>query len=135
MKNLNYVILSSFILLFHSLNLKAQSRFDVWPELKAFHTVMSQTFHPSEEGNLEPIKTRSAEMVSKADVLATSKLPKEFNKKEVKDAVLKIAIDSKKLHELIQQKASDKMISNALEDLHNTFHLIVEKCSKKEEHH
>jgi hypothetical protein len=105
MKNLNYVILSSFILLFHSLNLKAQSRFDVWPELKAFHTVMSQTFHPSEEGNL------------------------------VKDAVLKIAIDSKKLHELIQQKASDKMISNALEDLHNTFHLIVEKCSKKEEHH
>lgn len=135
MKNLNYLILSFIIILFHSFSLQAQSKFDSWPELKAFHTVMSQTFHPSEEGNLEPIKTRSAEMVTKADVLATSKIPAEFDKKEVKDAVLKLAIDSKKLHELIQQKASDKTISKALEDLHNTFHLIVEKCSKTEEHH
>lgn len=44
----------------------AQSIFDKWVELKAFHGVMSQTFHPSEEGNLELIKTRSEEMAEKA---------------------------------------------------------------------
>ena len=30
--------------------------FASWPEIKTFHKVMSQTFHPSEEGNLQPIK-------------------------------------------------------------------------------
>lgn len=113
----------------------AQSKFDKWPELKSFHTVMSQTFHPSEEGNLEPIKTRSAEMVAKADTLQKSKIPAEFDKKEVKDAVNKLAIDSKKLHDLIQNKGTDEEIKKALSDLHDTFHLIVEKCSKTDEHH
>ena len=36
----------------------AQSKLQDWNELKDFHKVMAQTFHPSEEGNLEPIKTR-----------------------------------------------------------------------------
>jgi len=36
-----------------------------WQELDAFHEVMSKTFHPSEEGKLEPIRSRSAEMVEK----------------------------------------------------------------------
>lgn len=113
----------------------AQSKFDSWPELKSFHTVMTQTFHPSEEGNLEPIKTRSAEMVAKVGALQKSKIPAEFDKKEVKDAVNKLAIDSKKLHELIENKGTDKEIKKALSDLHDTFHLIVEKCSKTDEHH
>ena len=113
----------------------AQSKFDSWPELKSFHTVMSQTFHPSEDGNLEPIKTRSAEMVAKAEALQKSKIPAEFDKKEVKDAVNKLAIDSKKLHELILNKGTNEVIKKALSDLHDTFHLIVEKCSKTDEHH
>ena len=33
---------------------------------EAFHEVMSKTFHPAEEGKLDPIKTRSYEMVQKA---------------------------------------------------------------------
>jgi hypothetical protein len=37
----------------------AQSTFDKWPAIKEFHTVMSQTFHPAEEGNLQQIKARS----------------------------------------------------------------------------
>jgi hypothetical protein len=37
----------------------AQSTFDKWPAIKEFHDVMSETFHPAEEGNLAPIKLRS----------------------------------------------------------------------------
>jgi hypothetical protein len=106
-----------------------------WPQLKAFHGVMSQTFHPSEDGNLEPIKTRSAEMMAKADTLQKSKIPSEFDNKDVRAAISKLAIDSKKLHELILAKGTDIAIKKALSDLHDTFHLIVEKCSKNEEHH
>lgn len=114
---------------------KAQSKFDKWPELKAFHTIISETFHPSEEGNLEPIKTRVSELVTKADLLAKSKIPAEFNNKDIVTAVAKLAKDSKKLSESIVAKASDDAIKKALSDLHDTFHTIVEKCSKTAEHH
>ena len=114
---------------------KAQSKFDKWPELKAFHTIMSETFHPSEEGNLEPIKTRISEMVTKAEVLAKSNVPTEFNNKDVVAAVAKLAKDSKKLSESIANKANDETIKKALSNLHDTFHTIVEKCSKTTEQH
>lgn len=112
----------------------AQSKFDKWPELKAFHSVMSATFHPSEKGNLQPIKERSGEMVEKAKALASSAIPKEFKIKEVEDAVKKLEKDSIALDKLVKDKASDEVIKKALTDLHDTFHLIVEKCQPDHHH-
>ncbi len=134
-KQIKYVIVCMLAITFSAQTIKAQPKFDKWPELKRFHGVMSQTFHPSEEGNLEPIKVRSAEMVAKADTLSKSVIPAEFDKKEVREAVNKLAVDSKKLDELIKKKGSDEAITKALSELHDTFHLIVEKCSKTDEHH
>jgi superoxide dismutase len=105
-----------------------KSKFDPWPELKAFHQVMSQTFHPMEEGNLQPIKTRSAEMMQKAEALAASTPPAEFNKPEVPKAVKKLKADSKKLNDLVTKKASDEAIKKSLTSLHDTFHQIVGLC-------
>lgn len=134
-KTIKLVVMCLLAVAFSAQTIHAQSKFDKWSELKKFHGVMSQTFHPSEEGNLEPIKTRSGEMVAKADTLSKSVIPAEFDKKEVRDAVSKLAADSKKLDELIKKKGSDEAITKALSDLHDTFHLIVEKCSKSDEHH
>lgn len=46
----------------------AQEKKVTWPEWTNFHGVMSGTFHPAEEGKFEPIRTRSEEMVSKAEL-------------------------------------------------------------------
>lgn len=135
MQKIKFLIVSLLATIAFSQSVKAQSKFDKWPELKAFHTVMSQTFHPSEEGDLQPIKTRSAEMVAKADSLYKSKIPTEFDNNDVKAAVKKLATDSKKLDKIILAKGKDEEIKKALSDLHDTFHLIVEKCSKNDEHH
>jgi hypothetical protein len=106
-----------------------------WPQLKSFHGVMSQTFHPSEEGDLAPIKTRSGEMAQKADSLAASIIPGEFDKPEIRKAVMQLKTDSKKLDERIRQKTiSDAEITKALSDLHDVFHQIVGLC-KNEDHH
>lgn len=118
-------------LLISGLLAHGQSKFDKWQELKDFHAVMSATFHPSEEGNLEPIKTRISEMVTKAAALAQSNIPAEFNKKVVKDAAIKLAADSRKLQELISNKGTDEAIKKSLINLHETFHFIVEKCDDK----
>lgn len=115
-------------------NAQNKSKFDSWSELKDFHKVMSQTFHPSEEGNLEPIKQRSGEMVEKANLLAKSVIPAEFNKKEVVSAVKRLAKDSKKLDKLVKNKKSDKEITEALAKLHDVFHEIIGLCSNEEHH-
>ncbi len=113
---------------------KKKGKFDDWQALKDFRKVMSQTFHPSEEGNLEPIKKRSGEMVEKANLLAKSIIPAEFNSKEVVAAVKKLETDSKRLDKLVKSKKSDKELTEALSKLHDVFHEIIGLCSNEDHH-
>ncbi|MCS7073227.1 MAG: hypothetical protein NZ108_02045 [Bacteroidia bacterium] len=114
--------------------ISAQSIFDKWSELKQFHSVMSQTFHPSEDGDLKPIKARSGEMAQKADALAKSKIPAEFKTKKIQKAVKKLQADSKALDKLVKNpKSTDEQIKKALSGLHDVFHEIVGLC-KNEKH-
>ena len=119
---------------YYAAALPKKGKFDGWPELKDFHKVMSQTFHPSEEGNLQPIKERSGEMVQKAELLAKSTIPAEFNSKEVVQATNDLANNSKKLDKMIKAKKSDNEITQALSSLHDTFHKIIGLCSNEEKH-
>lgn len=112
----------------------AQSKLQDWNELKDFHKVMAQTFHPSEEGNLEPIKTRIGEMVEKAKTLQASKFPADFDNEKVKKAVAQLVTDSEKLQKAIKAGASDKKITKAISELHDVFHQIVGLCSETEGH-
>jgi superoxide dismutase len=113
---------------------KKKGKFDDWQELKNFHQVMSQTYHPSEEGNLKPIKDRSGEMALKANLLAKSTIPAEFNSKEVVQATKELATESKKLDAMIKAKAGDDKIKVALEKLHDIFHKIIGLCSNEDNH-
>ena len=121
------------VLLFSFQSLSAQTIFEKWPEIKSFHEVMSQTYHPSEEGNLNPIKTRIDEMVKKAEALQTS-TPKEFNTPEIIASEKKIYTDSVALQKLIAEKAGDETITAALEGLHEEFHKIIGLCNDSGDH-
>jgi superoxide dismutase len=112
-----------------------KGKFDDWPALKDFHKVMSQTFHPSEEGNLEPIKKRSTEMVEKAVALAASTIPAEFNTKEVKAAMAELVSGSKKLDKLVKKGGKDADITKSLSALHDVFHKIIGLCSHDDHNH
>jgi hypothetical protein len=135
MNNAKSLILLLVVSLATAFTARAQSKFDAWPEIKEFHKVMSETFHPSEEGNLKPIRTRSAEMVQQAEKLAASKIPAEFDKAAIREAIAKLVSDSKKLHDMITKNATDVEVTAALSALHDTFHTIVEKCNHSEEGH
>ncbi len=126
MKTKNLILI---IFLLTSTSIFAQSKFDSWPELKDFHKVMSATFHASEENNLEPIKTRATEMKEKAVALASSKIPAEFNNDKVKAATKELETGSIEMEKLVNEKASDRMITSHLFNLHETFHKIVGLCS------
>ena len=108
--------------------LKAQSIFDKWEELNEYHHVMSATFHPAEKGDLEPLKMMAMELTTKADVLAESTIPMEFDTKAIKKAVNQLKTDSKSLYDKVGSKASDDELKESIYMLHDVFHEIVGLC-------
>ena len=105
-----------------------------WPEWTAFHGVMAATFHPAEEGNFKPIRTRSGELLAKAEEWQKSKAPKDLDKPEVKKLLVVLVKESKELDTMVKNKASDEELKKALTALHERFHSIVGACSNEEEH-
>jgi hypothetical protein len=105
-----------------------------WAELEAFHKIMSTTYHPAEENNFEPIKTRIGEMVEAASKMNTNTVPAEYNKQDILAAAKKLETDSKALEVKINAGAANEEIFKDLNALHDTFHTIVGLCNPKEEH-
>ena len=101
---------------------------DKWNELSAFHDVMSATFHPMEEGDFKPIRSRAGEMAANAKQWAESRPPTIYDKPEIKANVAKLAQESKALAALIAKKASDAQIKQSLSALHDRFHEIAGMC-------
>jgi len=114
---------------YHEVIPKKKGKFDEWPEIKTFHKSLAETFHPSESGDLKPVKNRSTELVQNATALSKSKIPAQFDTKAIRDAIKLLVADSKAIDKLVKSKASDKKLTSALTKLHDTFHTIVEECS------
>lgn len=127
MKHLKAFLVLALIIVANSVS--AQSTFDKWPAIKEFHEVMSQTFHPAEEGNLAPIKARSEEMMNKAAMLLKSDIPAEFRTDAILASAERLQIKSKSLHKLVTSNGADAAILKSITDLHDTFHEIVGLCS------
>ena len=105
-----------------------------WQELDAFHEVMSKTFHPAEEGKLEPIRSSSQEMLDRAIAWKNSTAPEGYDKSAVLENLKKLVKGSKEINKMVKKNASDNELKEELTELHDVFHEIVEKC-EKEEHH
>ncbi len=102
---------------------------DAWQALTNFHTVMSQTFHPMEEGKFGPIRERSGEMLAKAQLLAASKVPSSFQSPAITKAIADLVDGSAQLDKLIKKKGKDEKVKDSLIKLHDTFHIIQGLCS------
>ena len=127
----HFKLLLAFLLVFVANTASAQSTFDKWPAIKEFHEVMSETFHPAEEGDLAPIKARSEEMMNKAAQLLKSEVPVEFKTDAILVSAEHLQMKSKALHKLIKSNGSDADVVKSITDLHNTFHEIVGLCSEQ----
>jgi hypothetical protein len=129
MKSLKFLAVLCFFLVVS--NVSAQTTFEKWPAIKTFHGVMSQTFHPAEEGDLNPIKTRSEEMVQKADALSKEAIPTEFKTPAILASIKKLQEGAKGLDKLVKAKGSDEATLKSLTALHDVFHEIVGLCSEE----
>ena len=128
MKYLKAFLILALIVVANSVS--AQSTFDKWPALKEFHEVMSQTFHPAEDGNFSPLKARSEEMMSKAAMLLITEIPQEFRTDAILASAERLQLKSKALHKLVLLSPPDATIFKFITELHETFHEIVGLCSE-----
>lgn len=108
---------------------------DKWAELDAYHNVMSQTFHPAEEGKLEPIRKHAGELAEKAKQWLESKPPKVYDSADIKALLVKLNAESKTLADAIAKGAKDEQIKKDLTALHDRFHEIIGACRDKKKKH
>ena len=101
---------------------------DNWMELKEFHKVMAQTFHPAETDNLEPLKKRSAELMAKSSLLVASVFPKSSDKPAIKIALKQLEKQCIEINKLNNKKASNVILKKKITAAHDTFHIVQGLC-------
>lgn len=99
-----------------------------WAELDAFHKVMSQTFHPAEDGNMQPIMTRSAELAMSAKTLMKSKVPADLQNKKMKASMKNLVKQTANLNKMVKKGKPEAEIKTSLFAVHETFHEIMGQC-------
>lgn len=129
MKNRFRSILLAVLVISAMGTLKAQNKVE-WKELSDFHKVMSQTFHPLEEGNYQPIRERSGEMVEMAKAWQNSTIPVDYtNVKGIRKNLKQLVKKSSALDRKIKAGCTDEVIKADLATLHDIFHNIVGLCT------
>ena len=101
---------------------------DKWIEMSAFHDVMSATFHPMEEGDLKPIRSRAQDMAARAIKWASSTPPAMYDQPKIKANLTKLSQEAVHLAARVVDKASDAQIKELLTALHDRYHEVAGMC-------
>lgn len=140
----NIIMLFVAVLVFASCAKKhetVEEAYDEWKEMDDFHLIMADVYHPlKDSGNLEPIKTQSAELAAAAETWANAAVPEKVNNDEVKGLLQKLKDGTKDLDAKIKSGQPDDATSAQLTELHEVFHHVQEKWYEggeagAEEHH
>lgn len=106
---------------------------DNWLAIKDFHKVMAQTFHPAEEKNLAPLRSRSGELYAKAILLKNSTPPASANNERVQEALTRLEKQCLDIHTLVQkpmknEAAKEAQLIEKITKAHDIFHEVEGLC-------
>lgn len=101
-----------------------------WKGMEDFHTVMSTTFHPAEENNLQPLKEKAGDLLNKAKAWQKSVVPNGFNGSLTKPVLKRLVQQCKGIKEAVEKEKPDAELKTMIAEAHETFHEIKEKCQK-----
>ncbi|GAA4460719.1 hypothetical protein GCM10023093_03880 [Nemorincola caseinilytica] len=109
-----------------------QAKFNDWPEMRTFNSILAETFHPAEEGDLKPIKSRSHELFQNAKLINISPMPEKYDNEAVRKMVKKLVKETDKLNALIVRDEQSTAVMKQLNVVHDTYHEIAGMCKKEE---
>ena len=99
-----------------------------WPELKAFHTLMAATFHPTEDGNFKPLKQKADSLYMAAKTWLAAAIPADYNATKTKATLKKLVKQCGDINDSVKAKTTDAKLKAMITEAHEIFHTIVEKC-------
>ncbi len=106
-----------------------------WVYMDSFHTIMSEAFHPyHDSANLEPARLVAEEMAQRASSWASALLPNRVDNNEMKNQLIQLKVDTRRLAEMIKAGLSDDEVGASLTALHESFHGIMEAWNSNEIH-
>ena len=109
-----------------------KAKASTWPEMKAFHTLIAATFHPSEEGNFAPTREKADSLLMAAKAWQASTIPADYKPEETKATLEKLVQQCTLLSGAVKAKAADEKLKVIIADTHEIFHKIVGECKKAE---
>jgi hypothetical protein len=119
------------MMLFIFLSGIAFSQQPAWKEMEDFHAVMSVTFHPAEDDNLQPVKEKAGDLLRKAMDWQQAVVPQGFNGEATKPILKKLVKQCKALKTAVEKKKPDAELKKMITEAHEVFHEIKEKCVEK----
>ncbi len=111
----------------------AQNAKPKWAEMKTFHSFMSSTFHPAEDGDLGPLKAKADSLLITAELWKASAIPSDFKPKETKAALDKLVTECRSIKKAVTAGKADADLVKLITQAHDTFHMIVGECRKAED--
>ncbi|MGL2966943.1 hypothetical protein [Flavobacterium sp. XGLA_31] len=120
--------LFAFATLFALNSSSAHSIIEQWPQIKAYHEIISKTYLASEEGNMEHIKKNYGQLLEKAEELSVETMPEAYRNPKTIETLLVLKKQTAMMSQLIEEKKDDTQIKQALTSLHDTFYKIIIMC-------
>ncbi len=111
----------------------AQTKTAVWPEMKTFHSFMAATFHPAEEGNLQPLREKADSLYITAKNWQASAIPYNYKPTETTAALKKLVKQCASIKKYVGANMSDKDLTHLITEAHEIFHNIAGECKKADE--
>ena len=108
----------------------AQSSKTAWPEMKKFHSFMSSSFHPTEEGNFKPLRENADSLLITAKAWKASKIPAGYKVELTKATLEELVKKCTVIADAVKEKSIDDELKVLIIDAHDIFHKIVEKCKE-----
>lgn len=103
---------------------------NTWKEMEGFHTVMSTTFHPAEENNLQPLKEKAAALLAAAKTWKKSTVPQGYNAALSKPVLKRLVKQCSLINTAVNNRRSDAELKILVTEAHEIFHELKEKCKK-----
>jgi len=109
----------------------AQQKGKTWAEQENFHTFMSSTFHPAEDGNFQPLREKANDMLAAAQKWASSDIPGDYDTDKTKAELHTLVKLVNGLADAVHANADDTKLLPLITSAHDSFHRIVGECKIK----
>jgi len=100
-----------------------------WQQMEDFHAVMSVTFHPAEDDNLQPLKEKSGDLLKTATAWQKGAVPQGYNAAVTKPILKRLVKQCNIINKAVTAGKSDVELKKLITEGHDIFHEIKEKCS------